>query len=226
MVTTSILLKPTIADAVDWGQFQGSVNKGFSSENIYDSSKIYAFIISIIAVIIIIIVFRWWSAQLQQEQKKNFKQYKEKQKELEAKNQNSSHKRKWFRLRTQAQLRWIPADQAEHVRESKYFVDQLIDISAEGMCFTTAQELTPGTSIEFLLDTGDDRSLPIIGEVLRIFDAEGSTSSAFDGESDENEELVKRNVAIKFSYMTPGNNDRLVAWITKRQRDAIHERSE
>lgn len=224
----ALMTKPALAQAVNWGQFSGSVNKGFSKENIYDTTKLYAFVASIIAVIIIIAVFHWWSERQQQQQKKNYKQYKEKQKEMESKAQNPAHKRKWFRLRTQAELRWIPADQADHVKENRYFVDQLVDISAEGMCFSTAEEITAGEQIRFLLDIGEERFLPIIGEVLRLFDAEASSNShsaAEDGGDDEAMEAdqrVKHNVAISFIHMTPGDNNRLVAWITKRQRDAIH----
>lgn len=224
----ALLTRPALAQAVNWSQFRGSVNKGFSNENIYDATKLYAFVASIIAVIIIIAVFRWWSEQQQQQQKTNFKQYKEKQKEMESKTQNPAHKRKWFRLRTQAELRWIPAAQADHVKESRYFVDQLVDISAEGMCFSTAEEITAGEQIRFLLDVGEERFLPILGEVLRLFDAEVSGNSNSSAEAGGDEEAVeatqrvKRNVAISFTHMTPGDNNRLVAWITKRQRDAIH----
>ena len=227
LVGLALLAKPALAQAVNWGQFSGSVNKGFSKENIYDTTKLYAFVVSIIAVIVIIAVFRWWSERQQQEQKKSFKQYKEKQKELESKAQNPAHKRKWFRLRTQAELRWIPAAQADHVKENRYFADQLVDISAEGMCFCTAEEITAGDEIRFLLDIGEERFLPILGEVVRLFDADvssNSNSSAEDGDEEavEADQRVKHNVAIRFSYMTPGDNNRLVAWITKRQRDAIH----
>jgi len=217
LVVLGLLSKPEMAQAVNWSQFSGSVNKGFSNENIYDTTKIYALMVSIVAVIIVIAVFRWWSDRLQQEQKVTFKKYKEKQKELESKTQNPSHKRKWFRLRTQAELRWIPASQVDSVKESKYFVDQLVDISAEGLCFCTAEEVTAGERIRFLLETGEERTLSIIGDALRVFGAEGSANGG------EGEEPVKHNVAIKFSHMTPGDNDRLVAWITKRQRDSIHQ---
>lgn len=215
-----IIWIPTSAWAVDWNQFQGTVNKGFSSENIYDSNKIYAAVISIIAVIIIIIVFQWWSAQLRKEQQTTFKMYKEKQKEIEAKTVNPAHKRKWFRLATRAQLRWMTADLADHVRENRYFSDQLVDISAEGLCFSTAEDLLPGTQIRFLLDIGDNRLLPIMGEALRIFD---SNEDFYDSEG---QKIEMHKVAIKFSHMTPGDNDRLVAWITKRQRDQIHKTNE
>lgn len=220
LIILAVLLNPASAQAVNWSQFRGSVNKGFSNDNIYDTTKIYAFVVSIIAVIIIITVFRWWSDRQQQEQKVSFKKYKEKQKEIESKTQNPAHKRKWFRLRTQAELRWIPEAQADHVKESKYFVDQLVDISAEGLCFCTAEEVTAGDRIRFLLDTGEERTLPIIGEALRVFDAEDA------GNNGEGAEPVKHNVAIKFSHMTPGDNDRLVAWITQRQRDSIHRQHE
>ncbi|MGE5389882.1 MAG: PilZ domain-containing protein [Deltaproteobacteria bacterium] len=220
LVSIYILCNPAAVGAVDWNQFQGTVNKGFSKENIYDSNKIYAFMIAIIAVIVIVALFQWWNAQLRKEQQAAFKQYKQKQKEIESKASNPAHKRKWFRLATRAQLRWIQSDQADHVRENKYFVDQLVDISAEGMCFSTAQELLPGTHLSFLLDIGDNRVLSITGEALRIFD---SNEEFYDSEG---QKIEKHNVAIKFSYMSPGDNDRLVSWITRRQRDSIHETQE
>lgn len=213
----SILIKPAVAQAINWGDFSHSVDKGFSSENRYSSNKITAFVVSLIAVIVIITIFKWWSERKKREQEVNFHQYKEKQKEIESKTQNSAHKRKWFRLRVQAELRWVTAAEAEHTKESKYFVDQLVDISAEGLCFSTAEEMTAGVDIRFLLDTGENRILPIMGKALRIFDAEESSNPG---------ELKKHNVAVQFTRMTPGDNDRLVAWITKRQRDVIHQKNE
>lgn len=217
LLLISVLIKPAAVMAVNWNDFSHTVNKGFSNENIYDSSKIVAFVVSIIAVIVIIAVFQYWSKRARLEQEVTFQHYKEKQKEIASKTQNPAHKRKWFRLRTQAELRWIPASQTEHIKESKYNVDQLVDISAEGLCFCTAEELAAGTELRFLLDTGEERVLPIAGKALRIFDAEGGA---------EGDEPVKHNVAVQFTRMSPGDNDRLVAWITKRQRDAIHQKQE
>lgn len=217
LLLISVLLKPGTVLALNWNDFSHTVNKGFSNENIYDSSRIVAFVASIMAVIVIIALFQWWSKRTRHEQEITFQHYKEKQKELDSKTQNPAHKRKWFRLRTQAELRWIPAAQIEHVKESRYHVDQLVDISAEGLCFCTAEELTAGTELRFLLDIGEERVLPILGKALRIFEAESSP---------EGNEPVKHNVAVQFTRMSPGDNDRLVAWITKRQRDAIHQKDE
>ncbi|NLW92734.1 MAG: PilZ domain-containing protein [Syntrophomonadaceae bacterium] len=215
LVATYILYMPSAVGAVDWNQFQGTVTKGFSNEGAFDTSKIATLVISIMAIIIIIIVVQWWSAQMRKQQQISFKKYKEKQKEIEAKTQNPAQMRKWFRLAVNAQLRWMTEEQADHVRENKYFADNLVDISAEGLCFSTAEELLPGTHIRFILDIGEKRDLLITGEALRIFD---SNEESYDSEG---QKIEKHNVAIKFGHMTAGDNDRLVAWITKRQRDAM-----
>lgn len=210
MLVLSILLNPGIAEAINWSEFSGSVNKGFSNENIYDSNKILALLLSLMAVVIIIALFRWYSDKEQREQQTSYKKYKERQKEAASKSLNQAHNRKWFRLRTEAELRWIPAGQAGKVKESRYFVDNLVDISAEGLCFSSIEPVETGTEIRFLVDTGEGHVLPILGRVLRISQA--------NSEEDE-----KRNIAVQFSYMPPGDNDRLVSWIMKRQRDAIHQ---
>lgn len=220
LVVTYFLYKPSAVEAVNWNQFQGTVTKGFSNEDIYDTNKIYTLVISIIAIILIIIVFQWWSAQIKKQQQTSFKKYKEKQKESEAKSNDSTHKRKWFRLAVHAQLRWMTEDQADHVRENRYYVDNLVDISAEGLCFTTAEELLPGTHIRFILDIGEKRDLLITGEALRIFDSNEVVCDS------EGQKIEKQNVAIKFGHMSAGDNERLISWITRRQRDAMKKTQE
>ena len=117
---------------------------------------------------------------------------------------SSQHERNWFRLKTKAEFRWIPADQAARVRTNKYKSDHLIDISGGGMCFSTAEKLKSGDRIKILLSTGAGEPLFLDGEVGRV----GEDNAIY-------------KVSVEFVGIRDGHRDRIVTWILNRQRLAI-----
>jgi len=120
--------------------------------------------------------------------------------------QASSQKRKWFRLATRAEFKWMPVDQDSQARHNRYTVDRLIDISGGGICFSTDKRLNPGNQIKITISTGQGDPIYLNGQVTRVSRDNGSYK-----------------VAVEFIDIRAGQQDRIITWILARQRKAIHE---
>lgn len=121
--------------------------------------------------------------------------------------QAAGQRRKWFRLATRAEFKWMPVDQLSQARHNRYTVDRLIDISGGGICFSTDKILKPGNQIKIIISTGQGDPINMNGQVIRV--------------SRDNDSY---KVAVEFIDIRAGQQDRIVTWILARQRKAIHEK--
>lgn len=155
-------------------------------------------ILIIITCIAIVMVFRYNFSRDEKVQRAAREMYRERQR-----SQSSDQKRNWFRLKTDAEFKWIAAHLADSARESQYNIDQLIDISGGGLSFSTFELLNPADEINMILPTGFN-PLCIEGRVIRAVPSDDAFL-----------------VSVQFIGMLDGQRDKLVAWIQKTQRNAM-----
>lgn len=118
-------------------------------------------------------------------------------------NRRSNQKRNWFRLKTDAEFLWISVDQ---VGKGNYNKDKLIDISGGGLSYSTDKPINYGDEIRLLLALGDRTPMPLNGRVLRIR---------------QNQSI--NTVSVQFIGIRDGQRDRIISWITNKERNAIQE---
>ncbi len=164
------------------------------------SSKIgFTTILFLLIGAAIIWAIKYNSAREQEVQRSHHEMY---QKKVHSQPVSDSQKRSWFRLKTTAEFKWIPAELAPNVKVSKYRTDYLIDVSGGGLSFTTAQEIKAGDDIKLILNLGEDNPLPLDAQVIRVLDNDEGSQS----------------VSTKFVGLRDGQRDRIIAWILKNQR--------
>lgn len=118
-------------------------------------------------------------------------------------------KRQWFRLQTRDWLKWFHFRGFSPLSESEYRQDHMVDIGGGGLSFTTEKKLDIGAVITFLLDVGSGDPLSVWGKVVRV-------------QEKTDHEPQRYFIAIQFSQLRDTDRRRLVAWIMKGQRNAIH----
>lgn len=155
-------------------------------------------ILIVIACIAIVMIFRYSFSREEQVQRTAREMYRERKR-----SQSAGQKRNWFRLKTDAEIKWIDANLADKARENQYNVDQLIDISGGGLSFSTFELLNPADEINMILPVSPN-PLSIDGRVIRSVPSD----DAF-------------HVSIQYVGMLDGQRDKLVAWIQKNQRNAM-----
>jgi hypothetical protein len=197
-------------EGMTYSEFSQGLKSNLGNDQIFSMSGFIIFIIFILIIVGAVLLFRWYEAKEDEARRSSYKLYKERQKQVASSSPGQQHNRKWFRLRTKAQFQWILSAQAETAKEKDYQRDQLVDISGDGLCFTTAKALNTDDEILFFLDTGDGKKLTLTGRAVRIAEETNQYPAVY-------------NVSVKFGYLRPGERDRIVAWILKRQRAAIHE---
>ncbi|MEN6347887.1 MAG: PilZ domain-containing protein [Syntrophomonas sp.] len=196
---------PGYASVTSWDQFSDSMNYSFSGQR----SNMLALIFLVMGFVILFVIIRVYFNREEKAERLSRKAYREKR---EAQEKQPGQQRKWFRLKTSAEFRWIPTTMGDRVAENKFINDRMVDISGGGLCFATAELLNPGDEIEFILNTGEGKPMRLYGIVARIIEQ-------------EEDELVN-HVSIQFAGLRNGERDRIVSWIMRRQRDGIHEEDE
>jgi len=170
--------------------------------------SVNSFIVTLVFVLLLGLFF-YYNSREQNVRRTSRKLNREKVRRQMNSNQqlaSNQHDRKWFRIKTRAEFRWILADQAAKVKMNRYKIDHLIDISGGGMCFSTAEKLKLGDEIRIILSTGKGEPLLLNGKVTRV-----------------SENNADYNISVEFVGIRDGHRDRIVAWIIAGQRSAIHE---
>jgi len=164
-------------------------------------------IISLTFLALIVVFFIAFSSeQNKRRSTRKLSQYKKRmQKQAGRQPGAGQQNRSWFRLKTKAEFRWIPAEQASKVRINRYKLDHLVDVSGGGMCFTTRELLQNGDHIKILLSTGSGDPLYLDGKINRVALYEDMYQ-----------------VSVEFVGIRDGQRDRIVAWVTESQRMIIH----
>lgn len=158
-------------------------------------------VVTLALVVLLVLFFHYYSTE--QNVRRTARDLKrEKNHQPIASNQPN---RKWFRLKTRVEFKWLPIDQVPKVRINRYKTDRLIDISGGGMCFATKEKLNYGDQINIILSTGEGEPLVMNGQVNRI-----------------GEDNASYTVSVEFIDIRDGQRDRIVAWILNRQRLEIH----
>lgn len=121
--------------------------------------------------------------------------------------------RKWYRMKFSMEFEWIPATMAEKAQQKHYKTGRLVDISGGGLCFKTAEEINAGDEILLFLDIGEKKPMVINGKVLRAEKETGRNSALF-------------KVSLEFLRLLRGERDRIISFITKRQRSVVGESME
>ncbi|MDD3023843.1 MAG: PilZ domain-containing protein [Syntrophomonadaceae bacterium] len=157
-------------------------------------------ILIVLITVIIIMIFRYYFLREEKAQRAALESYREKHR-----SQSSDQKRNWFRLKTDAEFKWIPAHEADTAKENQYITDQLMDISGGGLSFSTTEIINAHDEINILLPVGESKPLCLDGKIIRVVQSE----DAF-------------NVFVQFIGLMDGHRDKVVAWIQKNQRDAMY----
>lgn len=157
-------------------------------------------------MLIVLFFFAFSSEQNKRRSTRKLIQYKKRmQKQASRQSGAGQQKRSWFRLKTKAEFRWIPAEQASRVRINRYKLDHMVDVSGGGMCFTTRELLQTGDHIKILLSTGSGDPLYLDGKVNRFA---------------LNKDMYQ--VSVEFVGIRNWQRDRIVAWVTESQRQILH----
>ncbi|HEX2924707.1 MAG TPA: PilZ domain-containing protein [Ruminiclostridium sp.] len=154
------------------------------------------FILIILGVLIIWLVY-YMSSREKKDQINTLNTHREK-----ARSQTSSQKRNWFRFQTNAEFKWIPAEQAERVKEKNYHTSQMIDISGGGLSFKTTEPVRPGDELHIQLPIDGGKPFPVDALVIRVAEEE-------DG----------NKISVEFLGLRDGHRDRIVSWIQRTQRN-------
>ncbi|PKM78336.1 MAG: hypothetical protein CVU90_02210 [Firmicutes bacterium HGW-Firmicutes-15] len=196
-------------EGMTYNELSQGLNNNLGDTQLFSMSGLTVLILFIVASVGAVLVFRWYGAREEEAQRNSYKLYKERQAKVARSSPGQKHDRKWFRLRTKEEFQWILNAQAEKSKEKDYKRDHLVDISGDGLCFTTAETLNTNDEILFFLNTGEGKTLSVTGRAVRIVE-------------ETNPDNIMYNISVKFGNLLPGERDRIVAWILKRQRDAIH----
>jgi len=202
-------LEVDIMLGVSFNELSNSLNSNFTETQVFGLSERTLFIIVVITIIALIVFFAWYADQEKKAQRRSYELYQERKKMASSASSGAQQDRKWFRLRTKAPFRWITSEElAKKVKEKNYHQDHLVDISGDGLCFSTALSLNIDDDLRFFLDGGDGELLSMNGHVVRIVDKTEDDKPMFD-------------ISVKFNYLLPGERDKIVAWILQRQRDGM-----
>lgn len=177
------------------------------NQPISDKFSFSGLIITLVLVLLLLLFFRAYSNEKNGRRKSFGLNQNKRLAEKRINNQSASvpQQRNWFRLATRAEFKWIYAEQALRVRANRYKVDRLIDVSGGGICFSTAEYLKSGDRIKILLNTGKGEPIFLDGSVIRVAEGDG-----------------KRKVSVEFTGIRDGQRDKIIAWITDRQRLTLH----
>lgn len=182
-----------------------SINDAFSGKQIFSSKNIIGTVMTILFFVLVVLIFRlsWLIKEKELSQKR--------QSRIKLRPLGQQRKRKWYRLRTNMEFKWMFAVEASKSKEKQYKNDCLVDISGGGLSFRTAEKLNPGDKIKLLLDLGGGKTLSTQGRVLRI-----------EKEVEQNNAMYK--ISIQFEDLLNRERDRLVSFIMKRQRHSIQSK--
>lgn len=221
---TFMLVLPVQSDMSDWASFSRSLNDSFSPNHAYTVKNAVLLVLLIVLTALLILLFRWYFSREKQTERQQYLLYREHKKERAALQPDSRQQRSWFRLPTSSAFKWIPADRADKTQERLYNRDKLYDISGGGLCFTTAAQLQPGEEIVVLLEPPGIKPFKIYGQILRVEENHiTQTSLPADDFQDDTQPREPFEAALQFVSLPPGEQERLISWIAKGQREFIQE---
>jgi len=197
------ILMPLPASA-DWAGFSSSMNRALSSSEGHSIGKILALLAMVFIVVLGALYIR--------HQSRKEDEFLLNRKKFSLKPLDGNRKRYWFRLPMKMEFKWIPADEAEKVGENRYNRDSITNISGGGISFTTDKQLNPGDKLSLILDVQEKKPLFLNGEVVRII------------EEIKEKDIIMYKTALRFEGIRPGQQDKIVALITKIQRANIPEK--
>jgi|GEM_PF-2731685 len=200
-----LMAKPGLA--ANYRDVSSSLNSAFSGSQLLSPKNVIGTVLTIFFFILVFLFFRF-SLVKKEKQASQKGRVRIRTRPLSG----GQQKRNWFRLRTNAEFRWIAAGKASRAKEDQYDRDSLIDLSGGGLCFKTVKKLNPGEEIKILLDMGGDKKLYLTGRVLR-------TQEIIPGE-----EFFK--VSTQFVNLSGSERDRVVSFIMKHQLGAAREKKE
>lgn len=201
LMQTLVFVLPCQAE-VTWHDFSRSLNSAFSGGQLFETKNVLGFFLTALFIMMVVLVFRRSS-------KKEKEIFRKPPGWTPVRPQGLGQKRYWFRMGTSAEFEWIFAGEALRAGKDKYNKDRLVDISGGGICFATTAKLNPGDEIKFFIDIGRDRPMPLNGKVVRV---------------EEGDESGMHKVAVQFINILSGERDRIVSWIMRGQRAAIHKK--
>lgn len=219
---------PAQTGVTDWSSFARSLNNTFDPSRAYTIQNAVLLVILILMLTLPLVLIRWYFSKEVQEQRQEYKQFRERRSLQKALQPVVEQQRNWFRLPIHLGLRWIPEAQASKTPERLYKKDKLCDISGGGLCFTTAAQLNPGEEIIILLEPVGIKPFRIHGQILRV-----EASLAPEIPEDNYDDLEAPTpipepfeVAVEFVRMSLGEQERLISWIAQGQRDVIHDQKQ
>lgn len=200
------------AYALTWDEFSKSVSATFSDGQGLSIIGLLGLILIVLVACLVVLVMSLTRFQKKNMQRLVTERYKRKWADSVVKlpNGETPQKRKYYRFRTDASLQWAPAKDVLYFNEGEYNVDQLWDISAGGLSFTTQEVLEIGSKVKFLFDFGEKTPLLLEGNVIRV-----------EIRHKEDSKTPLYNVGIKFSNIREEERDIIIGWIMKRQRTNI-----
>lgn len=210
---TALLLLASSGDAcaLTFNEFSSSVTSTFDSDP-FAINRLIAGVSLVVFMFIIYAAFRMWKKQTDQAVDHHYELVKQRHEAyLEALRTGKGQKRQWFRLYSPAEFEWQPPHRPAQGKRPKFKQDRLTDVSAGGIGFTTSEVLEAGDRIKLILYTGEGSPMYLEGRVARVLpdpESGGLVSSA----------------GVAFEGLTEAEQDRMLAWIARRQRDQLSER--
>ncbi len=193
------------AQAATRNDFLFNLKDTFNSP-VSDKYSISTIIILLVVCALVIWAFRYSSSREENALRSSHKDYQEK---VRSQKSSNHQQRNWFRYKTTAEFKWIPAEKASNVKESRYNNDRLLDVSGGGLSFTTAESIKNGDEIKAIIFLDEGKPLPLNAQVVRVTENEGTNS-----------------VSTQFIGLRDGQRDRIVAWILKTQRCTNNDKFE
>ncbi|MCL6610157.1 MAG: PilZ domain-containing protein [Peptococcaceae bacterium] len=179
-----------------------SITDAFSGRHLFSVKNIAGFALTVLFFVLVFQVFRLSWLKKEKESSRRGR--------VKLRPLDPQRKRKWYRLRTDLEFKWIPAGDAGK-RPGQYKTDRLEDISGGGLCFKTGKKLNPGDEIRLVLDLEGGRNLAIPGRVLRVEEETGQADPIY-------------KVAVEFENLPGIERERVVSYITKIQRHYIQNK--
>lgn len=198
-----VLPRPCRAET-SWYDVSGSLRDSFSGNQAFSLKNILGFIF---LAVLFYVVYQILKVYMQKEEQIS----RRRRKRVPLRPLNPMQKRYWFRMQTNAEIKWEFAEEALKAKKVIYKKDHLVDISGGGLCFATAEKVEPGEELTLLVNVGEGKILNLKGTVVRV-----------QTDSDSQDGSLYR-VSLQFVDILSGERDSIVNMIMSRQRDSIQK---
>ncbi|MGI6436324.1 MAG: flagellar brake protein [Syntrophomonadaceae bacterium] len=204
------LMHPPIAQGITWDELSSSLHRTFHYRHPWDYENMIGLGLTLIIFGLLMAAFKIYTGLQQKGWQRFYNDYCHKRLLVGASTlpDGSPQKRQWFRLPTQAWLKWFHFRGFAPNHDHEYKQDRMVDIGGGGLSFTTEKKLDIGAVITFLLDVGSGEPLSVWGRVVRVQEKTPTEPQQY-------------SIAIQFADLPNADRQRLLSWIMKGQRDAI-----